>query len=928
MSERNQNPEQLARDRIDRRLRDAGWEIQSRDAMNVFASLGVAVTELQTTEGPADYTLFVDGQPAGIIEAKKNEEGFRLTTHEDQTERYRTSPIKLLDNAAALRFGYESTGELTRFTDSADPRPRSRPLFAFHTPATLKRWLAEASTLRARLHDIPPLDPAGLRDCQYRAITNLEGSFRDARPRALIQMATGAGKTFTAITSIYRLLKFAGARRVLFLVDTRNLGEQAEQEFMAYQPRDDNRKFTDLYKVQRLTSRFIAPDSNVCISTIQRMYSILKGQELAVEDEERNPAERALPREPMPVEYNPEVPPEQFDFIIIDECHRSIYNLWKQVLEYFDAFQIGLTATPDKRTFAYFHENVVSEYPYEQSVADGVNVGFDIYRIETEVTSNGGVIRKDEGFVEVREKLTRKQRWQQQDDDTEYTGKQLDRDVVNPSQIRTIIRTFKERLPVLFAGRGEGDDNTPEVPKTLIFAKDDSHADDIVQIIREEFGESNAFCKKVTYKAAEDPKTILANLRNDYNPRIAVTVDMIATGTDVKPLECLIFMRDVRSRNYFEQMKGRGCRSLNTDDLLKVTPKAALGKSGFIVVDAVGVTKSIKTDSRPLERKRNVPMRDLLDAIALGKNDEDTFTSAAGRIARLNTQLTKPQRDQFAQLVGKPIEQITSDLLAAHNPDTIEDAARAEHSLPPDTEPTPEQTAAVQQRLARDTAKTLTPEVRDFLENARKALEQIIDTQNPDRVLAAEWDTESVINAEKVIADFREYIEAHKDEITALRIFYDTPYRLRELTYDLVREVLDRLKVDRPALAPARVWSAFNQVEENTPAAPKQELVALVSLLRRVVGLDDSLTDYSALVRQRFQEWVFKRHAGNAPKFTDEQMAWLRMIADHIATSFHVTKEDLELAPFDARGGLGKFYQLFGTDYEAILDELNERLVA
>lgn len=928
MTTPNQNPEQVARDRIDRRLRDAGWEIQSRDGMNVFASLGVAVTELQTTEGPADYTLFVDGQPAGIIEAKKNEEGFRLTIHEDQTERYRTSPIKLLDNDAPLRFGYESTGELTRFTDSADPRPRSRPVFAFHTPDTLKRWLAEASTLRARLHDIPPLDPAGLRDCQFRAITNLEGSFRDARPRALIQMATGAGKTFTAITSIYRLLKFANARRVLFLVDTRNLGEQAEQEFMAYQPRDDNRKFTDLYKVQRLTSRFIAPDSNVCISTIQRMYSILKGQELAVEDEERNPAERALPREPMPVEYNPEVPPEQFDFIIIDECHRSIYNLWKQVLEYFDAFQIGLTATPDKRTFAYFHENVVSEYPYEQSVADGVNVGFDIYRIETEVTTNGGVIRKDEGFVEVREKLTRKQRWQQQDDDTEYTGKQLDRDVVNKSQIRTIIRTFKERLPILFPGRSDGDDSTTEVPKTLIFAKDDSHADDIVQIVREEFGESNAFCKKVTYKATEDPKTILANLRNDYNPRIAVTVDMIATGTDVKPLECLIFMRDVRSRNYFEQMKGRGCRSLNTDDLLKVTPKAALGKSGFIVVDAVGVTQSIKTDSRPLERKRNVPMRDLLDAIALGKNDEDTFTSAAGRIARLNTHLTKPQRDQFAQLAGKPIEQVTGDLLAAHNPDTIEDAARAEHSLAPGDEPTPEQSAAAQQRLTRDAAKTLTPEVRDFLENARKALEQIIDTQNPDRVLTAEWDTESVANAEKVIADFRDYIEAHKDEITALRIFYDTPYRLRGLTYDLVREVLDRLKADRPALAPARVWSAFNQVEEHTPVAPKQELVALVSLLRRVVGLDDSLTDYSALVRQRFQEWVFKRHAGNAPKFTDEQMAWLRMIADHIATSFHVTKDDLELAPFDARGGLGKFYQLFGTDYEAILDELNERLVA
>lgn len=927
MSSANQTPEQKARNQIDAKLRDAGWLLQDKDEINLHAAAGVIVRELQTTEGPADYTLFVDQTPVGIIEAKRNEEGFRLTTHEEQTDRYRTNPIKLLDNNEPLRFGYESTGELTRFTDSMDPRPRSRPIFAFHRVESLRRLLSEEKTLRARLHEIPALDPAGLRDCQFRAITNLEASLRDADPRALIQMATGAGKTFTAITAIYRLLKFAKARRVLFLVDTRNLGEQAEQEFMAFQPRDDNRKFTDLYKVQRLTSRFIAPDAHVCISTIQRMYSILKGRELAAEDEETNPAEKALPSEPMPVEYNPEVPFESFDFVIIDECHRSIYNLWKQVLEYFDAFQIGLTATPDKRTFAYFNENVVSEYPYEQSVADGVNVGFDIYRIETEVTKNGGVIKKEEGFVEIREKLTRRQRWEQQDEDKRYIGKQLDKDVVNPSQIRTVIRTFKERLPMLFPGRSD-DEGQVEVPKTLIFAKDDSHADDIVQIVREVFGESNAFCKKVTYKSTEDPKATLANLRNDYNPRIAVTVDMIATGTDVKPLECIIFLRDVRSRNYFEQMKGRGCRSLAADDLAKVTPKASLGKAGFVIVDAVGVTQSIKSDSRPLERKRMVPLRDLLDAIALGKNDEDTFSSAAGRLARLNSQLTPKQREQFASLSGKQVTEVTSDLLGAHDPDVIEQTARAEHAVPKDEQPSEEQLKSSQEQLAQEVARTFTPEVRDFIENARKAIEQIIDNQNPDSVLVSEWDTESVVNAEKAITDFRSYIEANKDEITALRIFYSQPYRFRELTYDMVSELLERLKADRPALAPARVWSAFQQIEEQTLAAPKQELVALVSLLRRIVGLDENLTDYSGLVRKRFQEWVFKRHAGNAPKFTDEQMAWLRMIADHIATSFHVTKADLELAPFDARGGLGKFYQLFGTDYEAILDELNERLVA
>ena len=277
------------------------------------------------------------------------------------------------------------------------------------------------------------------------------------------------------------------------------------------------------------------------------------------------------PKEPIPVVYNEKIPLEFFDFIVIDECHRSIYNLWRQVLEYFDAFLIGLTATPDKRTFGFFNENIVSEYPHERAVADGVNVGYDVYTIETEITNKGARIEAKE-YIDVREKLTRKKRWEQLDEEVTYRGSQLDRDVVNPSQIRNITRAFKNKLPEIFPGRSE-------TPKTLIFAKTDSHADDIIDIVREEFAEGNDFCKKITYLSEENPKSILAQFRNSYNPRIAVTVDMIATGADVKPLECLLFMRDVRSRNYFEQMKGRGTRILGGDDLKKVTPSAKANKT-------------------------------------------------------------------------------------------------------------------------------------------------------------------------------------------------------------------------------------------------------------------------------------------------------------------------------------------------------------
>lgn len=378
----NQNPEQKARDRIDKLLDQAGWTVQGKKTIDLNAGLGIAVREYQTDVGPVDYALFVDHQPVGMIEAKRQEEGHRLTVVEEQSSEYADSKLKYVKSNEPLSFVYESTGLLTRFTDRRDPKPRSRPVFSFHRPETFQAWLNQGKSLRGRLLDLPDLPTEGLRDCQVRAITNLDQSFKATRPRALIQMATGSGKTFTAVSFIYRLLKFAKAQRVLFLVDTKNLGEQAEQEFMAYTPNDDNRKFTELYAVQRLKSSYVATDSQVCISTIQRLYSILKGEELDETAEEANPNELVQPKAPIPVIYNDRLPIEFFDFIVIDECHRSIYNIWKQVLDYFDAFLIGLTATPDKRTFGFFNENVVSEYTHEQAVIDGVNVGYLPYIIE------------------------------------------------------------------------------------------------------------------------------------------------------------------------------------------------------------------------------------------------------------------------------------------------------------------------------------------------------------------------------------------------------------------------------------------------------------------------------------------------------------------------------------------------------------------
>ncbi len=913
----NQFPEQEARDNIDKQLNAAGWAVQDKDKIDWNESIGIAIRGYQTNVGPTDYVLFVERRPVGIIEAKKEEEGCRITSHELQAEFYANSKLKYLDNDP-LPFVYESTGTITRFTDYRDPKPRSRTAFTFHRPETFNEWLMEGISLRARVLDIPELPESVLRNCQINAIKNLEISFKENKPRSLIQMATGSGKTYTAITSIYRLLKFADAKRILFLVDTKNLGEQAEQEFMAYQPSDDNHKFTELYNVQRLRSNYISPDSQVCISTIQRLYSILKGEELDEGAEEANPNESKWdPKEPMPIVYDGSIPIEYFDFIVIDECHRSIYNLWKQVLEYFDAFLIGLTATPDKRTFGFFNENVVSEYSHEEAVVDGVNVGYDVYIIETEISQYGATIKANE-YVDKRERLSRRNRWEQLDEDVSYSKKDLDKDIVNPSQIRNIIRAFKNKLPEIFPGR-------KEIPKTLIFAKTDSHADDIIQIVREEFNEGNEFCKKITYKTEEDPKSILTQFRNAYNPRIAVTVAMISVGTDVKPLECLLFMRDVKSKNYFEQMKGRGTRILGYDDLKKVTPSAFSAKTHFVVVDAVGVTKSIKTDSRPLERKRAIPMKDLLAAVTMGAKDEDLFTSLASRLTRLEKQLTDKEKETFEEKAnGKTINQTVKDLLNAYNPDKIEEKAEElKREYPEITKIQAHEMA--KEDLSKTASSTFSGELNGYIENVRRVHEQIIDTVNIDEVTKAQWGEDAADKAREIINDFSAYIEEHKDEIMALSIFYNQPYRLRELTSSMVKDILEKLKMDKPLLAPLYVWQAYEQLEKVNGKSPKSELVALVSLIRRVTGIDDKLTAYDKTVDRNFQKWVFEKQAG-ALKFNEEQMNWLRMMKEHIATSFHIEVEDLDYTPFDAHGGRGMMFQLFGSGMNTVINEMNEAL--
>lgn len=905
-------------------LEKSGWVVQNFKSASVHTAKGVAVEYFQMGAGvgEADYVLFVNGEACGIIEAKQ--EGETLIGKEPQSNRYASGfPEEFSYVDLPLPFVYESSGSETRFTNLWDPKPRSRELFWFHRPETIEAWLKESKkTLRHRLSEISSDFNPVLWHIQKKAIGNLEESLAAARPRALIQMATGSGKTFTAVNTCYRLVKFANAKRILFLVDRSNLGEQTLQEFQNFAVPKDGRKFTELYNVQHLKSNVIDDISKVCISTIQRIYSMLKGEkQFDPLCEQKSGFEDDFSLEPAPVEYNPAIPLTMFDFIIIDECHRSIYNLWKQVLDYFDAFLIGLTATPSKSTIAFFNKNLVMEYSHEEAVAHNINVDFSVYDIRTKISKDGSVIPKGE-IVQKRDKRTRRKKWELLDDEVEYSSNQLDKDVVSKDQIRTIIRTFREKVCTeIFPGR-------KHVPKTLIYAKDDSHAEEIVQIVREEFDEGNEFAVKITYKTeGQKPEDLIRQFRNDFYPRIAVTVDMIATGTDIKPLEIVFFMRAVRSRNYFEQMKGRGVRVMRNDDFMAVTPDA-VAKERYVIVDAVGVTEVEElNDTRPLEQNPTISFAKLLKSIRFGKPTKEKLSSMAGRLVRLEKKLTEEQTKEVKEITkGKRLSDFAYDFIVAVDEDKAAEQVRKEKAKP-DYEPK-------QKEITEACDKRMLEAVKPFVGNSKlmerlpeiKAeTEQIIDDVSVDEVTTAGYSPVSTEKAKGIVKSFKEFIEENKEELDVLQVFYNSK---KKLHWKDLKALAEKIKTPPYCLTPAKIWQAYKQLEAaRVHGSTANKITDFVSLLKFEFGKSPELEPFADTIDRNFSKWLSEQRAMNV-EFTQEQLNWLEKMKSHIAESAEITTDDFEYAPFDQMGGLGRASKLFGSRFNELIEQLNEKLVA
>lgn len=924
MSEDGLHAEQRARVLIDGQLLAAGWQVcdQARIDLVHHPSCAVREVRMKRGSGQVDYLIYVDRRIVGVIEAKPM--GTPLSGVEWQSSMYADGltaeqQLQAVTVGGRLPFVFEASGTETHFTNGYDPQPRARKVFAFPKPRTLARIVRdaaadpEAPTWRAKVQDLPALDGTGMRPAQIEAIHGIERSLAEQRhDRSLVQMATGAGKTYCAVTECYRLLKWGGFHRVLFLVDRNNLGDQTMNEFRNYTTPDDGRKFTELYNVDKLTGAGMVESSKVVVSTIQRVYAALRGRE--VPDADDPELDAAVPDRPVEVGYDPALPPEAFDLIIVDECHRSIYGLWRGVLDYFDAHVIGLTATPTRQAFGFFQQNLVSEYTYAESVAHGVNVDFDVYRIATQITGQGSSVEAGT-IVPVRDKRTRIQRYQALDDDLDYTASELDRAVMSTSQIRLVLETFRDRLYTeIFPGRST-------VPKTLIFAKDNNHAEEIVTAIRAVFGKGNDFAAKITY-SVRDAREQLAKFRNSATLRVAVTVDMIATGTDVRPLECVFFMRDVRSATYFEQMKGRGARTIADADFQAVTPDAK-SKDRFVIVDAVGVTEHEFVDVVPLNRDRSVSLKQLLGKAASLQITEDEAATLASRLARLDQQLTAGEQAELAGLAGQPMKAIVRGLVDAVDPDRQQAAVEASPGRDP---------VEVVADLLFDAVAPLAgnPALRERILEIRASHDLVIDETSVDVLLDAHG-VADLGRAREIVTSWRRYLDQHRDEIAALQVLY-AGNGTSKVGYAELRELAERIKRPPHNWTADLLWNAYAILEGDLThprvhRTDRHTVTDLVSLIRFTLGQDNELVPYSETVQQRYAAWLLQQEQAGV-EFTERQRWWLDRIADVVAQSAGITPEDLDKTPFIERGGIDGALNDLGTQTAELIVQLDRELSA
>ena len=858
-------PEEKARVKIDQMFKDAGWKVVDRDFYTPTLTAAAIREGLLQGNREADYFLFINGKAVGVLEAKRKEIDVTSGIVCDQTNLYaRSVPDCYKAYSRPLPLIYQSNGDETYFRFKKNDLEK---ITRIHTPKEIVKMLG----IEDPYAGLPNLEEKGLRACQYEAITGLESSFRAGQQRALIVLATGAGKTYTACMAAYRLLAYTPMKRILFLVDRNNLGKQAEAEFGMFRLTENGDPFNTIYTVNRLKSAKIPSDSNVVISTIQRLFSLLTGQEITDNDDD----DEYTPTCAIQLPTEKKLPPDFFDLIIIDECHRSIYGNWKSVLEYFNTAKlIGLTATPVPETKAFFNNNIVVNYTLEQSIVDGVNVDGRVYRIKTEVTENGGAIRKGDK-VKRETRYTGKVETIRNEETKNYTKEELNRSVINPAQIKLVLETYRDAVYTEMFTDPQREPDMNYLPKTLIFALNEIHANNIVRIAKEVFGRTDdKFVQKITYSSG-DSNELIRQFRNDKEFRIAVTCTLVATGTDVKPLEVLLFMRDVASEPLYIQMKGRGVRTIGDDQLRNVTPNA-FSKDCFFLVDAVGVTESHKTTTSPGgdEPEKTITLRRLLELLTHGNLNDEYLRMIASRLARINSKCTEKQREEFQRLAHSSMQEISAAIFEAFENNTL---PPYEDINDPNTE-----------RAALVAPLTHHPDAREYLLILAAGF---VETLMPgeDQLIFKGFSQEEARN---VTSAFEKYCEDHQDEIEALRMIYNN--NGEPITYAALKDLENKLKLENNKFLTSRLWNCYTivnpqSVKAHTTKEAKEALTNIIQLVRFANRQIETLESLYPSAQQRFNllDGQVQR------TLTEQQITIIRQIVDYISSNGACTIKDI-----------------------------------
>lgn len=857
------SPEEKARKKIDQMFDDAGWKVVDRDhyAPNISA---VAIEEgLLEHNLEADYFLFLNGKAVGVLEAKREEVDVKSDVVCAQATLYaRSVPSKYQAYLRPLPFVYQSNGNTVIFKDIRDENSEYVELNRIHSPKEIVNMLG----ITDEFAGLPTLKRRGLRDCQFEAISELESSFRTGQNRALMVLATGAGKTYTACMAAYRMLSYTPMRRILFLVDRNNLGKQAEGEFGMFRLTENGEPFNTIFTVSRLKSGKIPEDANVVISTIQRLFSLLKGDDITDSDDDENYSNDEMADVALPA--NLTLPPDYFDMIIIDECHRSIYGSWRKVLDYFNtAKMVGLTATPAPETLAFFNNNRIVNYTLEKSIADGVNVDYRIYRIKTQATEDGGAIREGEKVKKITRYTGTVENIKTREEST-YTKTELNRSIINPAQIKLVLETYRDAVYSEMFVDPQREPNMDYLPKTLIFALNDAHASNIVKIAKEVFGRNDdEFVQKITYSAG-DSNELIRQFRNNKEFRIAVTVTLVATGTDVKPLEVVMFMRDVESDSLYTQMKGRGVRTIGDEQLRNVTPNA-YSKDLFYLVDAVGVTEHEMKVTRPGADDETTPvmtLKELLERITHGNVQDEYLRLLAARLSRIYNKCKASERDEFARLARADMKDIAVGIYDALDADT----------LPPYidiNEPNNERKGLV-------AAIVNHPDARYYLLLLNAGFVTILQP-GEDTLISKGF---SIEEAQNTIDAFETYINEHKDEIEALRVIYNN--QGEPITYTMLKDLENKLKFANSKFNPTLLWNTYSLInpEAVTKFSTKEEKEAVTNIIQLVRFAFRQITTLNSLhstANQYFNLWCGQMQRS----ITDTQAALIKQIVSYIASN-------------------------------------------